>query len=119
MEPIGWSERREGPCFMRENAPTYVMSHPRCANARTQARRDQYRSATPGFSIEQTSRSLLRISGEVGGAGVGDGRIGEDVDQRGAPAGEGAVERAAQFAGLADELGVAAQRLDDGVVAGL
>src|SRR5439155_15494486 len=54
---------------------------------------------------------------EIRAARIGDARIGQDVDQRRAPAGERALERRPQLGGCAHQLAVAAERGDHIVVA--
>src|SRR5215208_3407427 len=58
-------------------------------------------------------------SGQVGPARVGDRGVREHVHERRLFGLEGALQRGLQLAGLADQLAVAAERLDDLVVAQL
>ena len=58
-------------------------------------------------------------SREVRPPRVGDGRVGEDVDERGAARRERPLERGPQLARRPDQLAVAAERLHDLVVARL
>src|SRR3954465_12080554 len=100
------------------NASTLTSAQPGRGSGRGTSRTTSP-SGPSGRSATTARICAMGPSGQVGGPGVCDRRIRQDVDQRRLAGLERPLHGAAELRGLAHELAVAAERLDDLVVARL